>query len=285
MIIKRTIITTIVGLTLVALVAPVSANALTIADLQAQIQALMAQLAQLQGSTTPTTGNVPAVCAGVTFTRNLTTGSTGSDVKCLQAVLNQSATTQVATTGAGSPGNETTTFGPRTLVAVKKYQAEQGFTPANQVGPLTRAKLNAALGGVVTIPGQPPVIVPTGAGLTAQLASTNPASGTVILAQGLAPLAKFTFVNGDNAEVKVTNLKVNRIGVSLDATLANIYLFNGAKRLTDAASVSSGLITFNDAAGLFTVPAGGSVTITVAADLAASAGQTVGVAINAATNV
>ncbi len=285
MIIKRTIITTIVGLTLVALVAPVSANALTIADLQAQIQALMAQLAQLQGSTTPTTGNVPAVCAGVTFTRNLTTGSTGSDVKCLQAVLNQSATTQVATTGAGSPGNETTTFGPRTLVAVKKYQAEQGFTPANQVGPLTRAKLNAALGGVVTIPGQPPVIVPTGAGLTAQLASTNPASGTVILAQGLAPLAKFTFVNGDNAEVKVTNLKVNRIGVSLDATLSNIYLFNGAKRLTDAASVSSGLITFNDAAGLFTVPAGGSVTITVAADLAASAGQTVGVAINAATNV
>jgi hypothetical protein len=282
--IKRTIITTIVGLTLVALVAPVSANALTIADLQAQIQALMAQLNQLQGTTGTTTGNVPAVCAGVTFTRNLTTGSTGSDVKCLQAVLNLSASTQVATTGAGSPGAETTYFGSRTLAAVRAYQSAQGFIPANQVGPMTRAKLNAYLGGG-TGGTLPPVIVPTGAGLTVQLASNNPASGTVILAQGLAPLAKFTFTNGDNAEVKITNFKVNRIGVSLDTSFSNIYLFNGAVRLTDAATVSSGVVTFNDSAGLFTVPAGGAVTITVAADLNATAGQTLGVSINAATSI
>lgn len=281
--IKRTIITTVVTLALVAMIAPGVAQGVTIEELLAQIAILQQQLLTLQGGTGGTTGTVPSACVGVTFSRNLVVGSTGSDVKCLQAVLNLSATTKVATTGAGSPGAETSYFGPKTLAAVKVYQAEHGWTPANQVGPLTRQALNATLAGGVT-PGPGPII-PTGAGLTVQLAYNNPAAGTVILAQGLAPLAKFTFTNGDNAEVKITNLKVNRIGVSLDATLANIYLFNGAKRLTDAASVSSGLITFNDAAGIFTVPAGGSVTITVAADLAASAGQTVGAAINAAASV
>ena len=283
--IRKTIIATVAALALVAAIAPVSAGAVTIEELQAQIQALLAQLTQLQ-SGTATTGGAPAVCAGVTFTRNLTVGSTGSDVKCLQAILNQSASTQVATTGAGSPGNETTYFGSRTLAAVKIYQANHGWTPANQVGPLTRAALNSTIAGGTTVtPGQPPVVVPTGAGLTVQLAYNNPAAGTVILAQGLAPLAKFTLTNGDNVEVKVTNFKANRIGVSLDTTLANVYLFNGAKRLTDAATVSSGVVTFNDAAGLFTIPAGGSVTITVAADLSATAGQTLGVSINAATSV
>ena len=280
--IKRTIITTIVALALVATVAPGVAQGVTIDELLAQIALLQSQLLALQSGGT-TTGTVPAVCAGVTFSRNLTVGSTGSDVKCLQAVLNLSATTKVATTGAGSPGSETSYFGSLTLAAVKVYQSEHGWTPANQVGPLTRSALNATLAGGTT--GGGTVIVPTGAGLTVALASNNPAAGTVILAQGLAPLAKFTFTNGDNAEVKVTNFKVNRIGVSLDSTIANVYLFNGATRITDAATVSSGVVTFNDATGLFTVPAGGSVTITVAADLNASAGQTLGVSINATASV
>jgi len=97
------------------------------------------------------------------------------------------------------------------LAAVKIYQTNNGFTPANQVGPLTRAKLNAYLGGttpVTTLPqgcttnsgyspvtGQscgngtyvPPVVTPTGAGLTVQLAADNPSAGIVVAGQGLAP--------------------------------------------------------------------------------------------------
>jgi hypothetical protein len=289
--IKRTIITTIVALALVAVVAPGVAQGVTIDELMAQISLLQSQLLTLQGGTTPTAGT--GACAGVTFTRNLTVGSTGSDVKCLQVILNGNASTKVAVTGAGSPGAETTYFGAKTLAAVKVYQVANGFTPANQVGPLTRAKLNAALGGVVT-PGNPPVVVPTGAGLSVMLASDNPATGTLVSgtniatvpSQGGADLAHFTFVNGDNAAVKVTNLKVTRTGVAADATLANVYLYNGAVRLTDAASVSSGLITFNDPTGLFTVPAGSSVTIRVLADLALNAsGQTAGVKVNASTDV
>ncbi len=286
--IRQTIITATVALTMVAMIAPVSAGALTVADLQAQINALMAQLQQLQGSSS-TSGSIPASCVGITFTRNLKVGSTGSDVKCLQAVLNTSASTQVATTGAGSPGNETVNFGPKTLAAVQKYQAAHGHTPAGQVGPLTRADLNAYLGGgttTVTPPGQPPVVVvPTGAGLSVMLASDTPIAGAVVKTAALVPLAKLTFHNGDNAQVKVTGVKLQRIGVSADASLNNVYLFDRANRLTDAASVATGVITFNDPSGIFTVDSMGDKSITVYADLAASSGETLGVNLNAGSDI
>lgn len=284
--IKRTIITTVVALAVVAMVAPAATSADQLSDLTAMIAQLQAQLAALQGSTTTTVGT--GACTGVTFTRNLTVGATGSDVKCLQSILNRTATTRVAATGAGAPGFETSYFGPKTLVAVKVYQAAKGFTPANQVGPMTRAALNAELGttgGTV-----PPVVVPTGAGLTVQLAFDNPAAGSVLSGtnsgQSQAPLAKLTFVNGDNVAAKVTTLKLRRIGVSGDSDLDAVYLFNGSVRLTDAASISSGVMTFNDSTGLFTVPAMSSTTITVSADINNGLnGGTIGVALSAAADV
>jgi len=279
---RKTIITTAVALTTVAMIAPISAGAVTIAELQAQINALLAQLQSLQTAQGQPSG-VPAMCAGVTFSRNLTVGATGSDVKCLQALLNTSASTQVSATGAGSPGNETSYFGSRTLAAVQKYQAEQGFTPASQVGPLTRAKLNGWLGGgVVTPPGQP---VPTGAGLSVWLASDNPTTGTVVDASALHPMMKLVFANGDNAEVKVTGLKLKRIGVSADASVTNTYLFNGAQRLTDGSAVSSTIVNFNSSTGLFMVPANSSVTISVLADIDGSASETVGFQIVSASDI
>ena len=288
--IKRTIIAAVVGLTLVALVAPGVAQGVTIEELLAQIAQLQAQLIalqQAQGGTGITTGTIPANCVGVTFTRALVNGSTGSDVKCLQSILNLSATTRVAATGAGSPGGETSYFGPLTLAALRIYHAEHGWTPANQAGPLTRGALNAFLASGTPVtpvtPGTP--VIPTGSGLTVQLASTNPISGTIVDGQGQFPLARLTFTNGDNAEVTVTGLKVKRIGVSADASLTNVYLFNGATRLTDGASVSSTIITFNDTAGLFKVPVGGTVIITVTADVDGTAGETAGVRLVAATDV
>src|SRR3989344_2698156 len=121
--IRKTIITTAVALTTVAMIAPVSAGAVTIEELQAQINALLAQLATLQGNQ-QSSGNVPAVCVGVTFSRNLTIGSTGSDVKCLQGAMNALGHV-VASSGPGSPGSETYYFGPLTLSAVQKYQFQK----------------------------------------------------------------------------------------------------------------------------------------------------------------
>lgn len=286
--IRKTIITTIVALTMVAVVVPGVAQGVTIEELLAQIAQLQAQLLALQGAGTGT-GSTPAACAGITLSRTLVKGSTGSDVKCVQALLNTDASTQVAATGVGSPGSETTYYGNLTVAAVKKFQAKYGTGSLGTVGPLTRAKMNTMLssgttGGGTTGGGTTPV-VPTGTGLTVALAADNPASGTVVRTQALAKLAKFTFVNGDNAEVKVTGLKLKRTGISADASASNVYLFDEAVRLTDGAAVSSTVINFNDSTGLFTVPAGGSKTVSVLADMAGSAGETMGVSVLLAGDV
>lgn len=128
---------------LAVVVVPAPAQAQTIAELQAQIQALMAQISALTGSTTTTGGS------SYTFTRDLTIGSTGTDVMELQKFLNGKGFT-VNASGAGSPGQESTYFGALTASALAKYQAANGIAPAaGYFGPMTRANVNAT-GGSTT---------------------------------------------------------------------------------------------------------------------------------------
>ena len=56
-----------------------------------------------------------------TFTRTLKLGSTGPDVKALQKFFNTHGFT-ISSTGNGSPGNETTYYGPATASAVSRFQ-------------------------------------------------------------------------------------------------------------------------------------------------------------------
>jgi peptidoglycan hydrolase-like protein with peptidoglycan-binding domain len=86
-----------------------------------------------------------------TWTRNLSSGSTGQDVRNLQMFLNDQGF-QVASSGAGAPGNETDFFGSRTGQAVRAFQeahasdvlAPVGLTSGTTFfGPSTRAKANA----------------------------------------------------------------------------------------------------------------------------------------------
>jgi len=84
---------------------------------------------------------------GGAFSRSLSKGSSGADVKALQVLLNSDPDTQVAATGSGSPGNENENFGSLTAAAVGKFQVKYGLSAPGQpgygiVGPKTRAQLN-----------------------------------------------------------------------------------------------------------------------------------------------
>lgn len=112
-----------------------SAQTQSVADLQALINKLMAQVAALSGGTT-------APAAATTFTRDLSVGATGSDVAALQLFLN----TEV---GSTLPGTQY--FGALTKAAVIKFQTMNGVPGTGYVGPLTRAAIAAK---------QAPVVVP-----------------------------------------------------------------------------------------------------------------------------
>jgi hypothetical protein len=78
------------------------------------------------------------------FARDLTLGSTGSDVTSLQLFLISEATGSAATTLSGS--GATGYFGALTRAALAEYQAATGIAPAaGYFGPLTRARVTLAL--------------------------------------------------------------------------------------------------------------------------------------------
>lgn len=84
-------------------------------------------------------------CQGIKFNQGLGVGMSKKEVRCLQAILNQDQETQIST-GIGSLGKESVYFGPKTMIAVKKFQKKYGIPPTGYVGPLTRQKLNSLLG-------------------------------------------------------------------------------------------------------------------------------------------
>ena len=113
----------------------------------AEYQALVDQLAQLTAQyntlLAQTSGGTTPAATAICFNSDLSKGMTSNDAKNLQIVLNKDASTQVASSGAGSPGNETTYFGSLTLAAVKNFQSSKGISNTGYVGPLTRGALNA----------------------------------------------------------------------------------------------------------------------------------------------
>ncbi len=121
----------------------------SLSEIEVLIQELFGQIQSqvTQASQKP----ISSLCQGITFSRNLSMGSKGNDVKCLQTILNSNSATRLTSLGQGSPGNETDYFGQITKSAVIKFQElyaseilhPVGLTSGNGfVGPSTRNKLN-----------------------------------------------------------------------------------------------------------------------------------------------
>ena len=223
------------------------------------------------------------ICPGTVWNVNLKLGSTGSDVMKLQQFLNMASDTQVAAAGVGSAGMETSYYGALTGAAVQKFQLKyttQILAPLGLTTPTTnfysssRAQANSLCAGGTIPPVTPPV---SGNGLKVMLATDSPNNTALVQNQASGDLAHYTFSNPTSAPVMVTNLAFKRIGVSNDSTMTNVYLYNGAVRLTDSAGVSNGAYSFANPSGIFTVPAGGTYTISVRSDIAnTTSGQQIG---------
>ena len=89
---------------------------------------------------------VAGVVHADTLTRSLDDGMSGADVSSLQTFLAKDTTLY-------PQGLVTGYFGNLTAAAVSRFQTRNGIEAVGRVGPITRAALNAQMGGVVSNPG------------------------------------------------------------------------------------------------------------------------------------
>ena len=188
-----------------------TAGAVTVAELQAQINALMAQLAALQGA--PSAGVVNAINS------DLTIGSSGNSVVNLQsALVAQGYLTMPAGVAMGY-------FGSLTKAAVAKWQAANGVAPAvGYFGPISRAKFNASASATGTVPG---TTVGSGTTTTVGGGITTPGvEGTITVSVNPSPASGTKLYENDDMravmgikiEAKGSDMKIERVKLDLDAT-------------------------------------------------------------------
>lgn len=174
--------------------APVARAQLT-AEVQAQIAALLAQVAALQTQT----GGSATVAA---FTRDLTLGSTGADVTSLQNWL--------ISNGYTIPAGATGYFGTQTQAAVARYQAANGIAPAaGYFGPLTRTNVNAKI-----------VIAPT----PTPTPDTDDDDNDDELRGGAGSLRDADFISSLNNEQVGENDEAEVLGLELEARDSDLRL-------------------------------------------------------------
>lgn len=252
----------------------VSAKADTVSDLQAQIAALTAQIAALSGGKTMTTTSSSAC---FTFTRNQKLGDNGGEVMQIQKFLNSSPDTQIATMGAGSPGNETSHFGPATKAAVIKFQEKYAadiLTPVGLTkgtgtwGAGSRAKANSLCTTSTGTTGGTPgttTTTPTGTGITVA-AATQPTNSLAPAGASRVPFTTFTLTNNSGAAVTINGVTVQRTGLAQDAAFSGVVLIdqNGMQMGVSRTFDSNHQATLGDT---FALQAGQSVTYTVAGNM------------------
>lgn len=212
------------------------------------------------------------------FTLNHKLGNTGGEVMWVQKFLNMNAATQVAASGAGSAGQETTRFGALTRSAVMKFQAANGISPVSGYwGPLTRAKANAlevarcASGPTTTTPATGDAVLAAAPQPGNSLAvAGSSANGNV--AASRVPFTKFTVTAGATP-VTLNSVTVERGGLAADTAFANVILLDdmGNQLGTEKVLNSNHQATIG---APVVIPAGSTKTFTVAANMSTTGGST-----------
>ncbi len=205
------------GLTMALSTFAIPAGAQTTAELTAQINSLLAMIAQLQAQIAGQGGSTTG--ASMMFTSDLTIGSTGSEVTALQQWLVQKG---YLTMPAGVAYGY---FGTLTQSALAKYQAEAGISPAaGYFGPITRAKVNAAAGtttggtttGGTTTGGSTGITTPGVEGTLTVTSSNSGVASTVYEGDSMASVLGF------KVEAKTSDIALQRVKLDL-GTATTIY--------------------------------------------------------------
>jgi peptidoglycan hydrolase-like protein with peptidoglycan-binding domain len=159
--------------------------------------------------------------ASVSFTRDLTVGSSGADVTALQNTLGVSPATGY--------------FGSITKAAVQSYQASKGVPATGYVGPLTRAALNqsSAVGGTPAV-GNTNTTPVVNSGVEGTLTVEKASISNTTVYEGDSMHA----VLGIRVQAKLSDINVQRVKLNLgDTTAVYTKLFKTAYLTDDSGKV------------------------------------------------
>jgi peptidoglycan hydrolase-like protein with peptidoglycan-binding domain len=219
---------------------------------------------------------VGAASVNAAYTRNLTIGSTGTDVAELQSYLiGKGYSIPAISSGIAAPGY----FGSQTKTAVMAYQAAKGIPNTGFFGPLTMASVNANDGVTGNTPVQTAMVVPfpcpagfvppapwvcpgtPGATVTPTPGSTGVITtpgveGTLSATQSNAGILSTIYENdrqasvlGVKLEAKTSDISVQRVKIDLgtDSRIYNkifskVYITEGSNVLASADLNSSTVV-------------------------------------------
>lgn len=182
------------ALTMVTTAVPAPrAEAATLGELQAQIQALIAQIQALKGNV-PSTSNLGSCNP---FTIDMTLGRSGNEVTQLQKFL--------INRGHQIPAGATGYFGEQTRLALMKFQVANGIYPSTgYFGPMTRGKVNALC---ATVPQ-----TSNNGGST----STKPTPKPDVSLKGEATFDNYDALSGDDTNLEEGQKAVSVMDVRFD---------------------------------------------------------------------
>jgi hypothetical protein len=206
---------------------------------------------------------VSSSASAMVYSKDLTVGSSGSEVSALQAKLGVSPATGY--------------FGSITKAAVMAYQAANGVPSTGFVGPLTRAKLNGSVAASGSTSGST-TVVNSGIEGTLTVAEESVSNSSVREGDTMKPLL------GISVEAKLSDINIQRIKLDLGTTTSfytkvykTLYVVDASGKVLAQADLNSNTVTKNGAnyeltfGGLnYVVQKDQEKVLTVKADLYAS---------------